>query len=263
MLQQTQVDRTVPKFLEFMARFPTLTALAGSPAADVIRLWSGMGYNVRAVRLHRLAQLVVSEHEGHLPSGAQELRALPGIGPYTASAVACFANGASEPVLDTNVYRVLSRLAYGVEAPSRGALEPLAAELLPGPGDPLDASAWHQGLMDIGATICMAAKPRCMLCPLRDNCAAAPALQDGASRSLAESSVPYAPKQGRFEGSRRYYRGRVIEGLRGAASISVDDLGLLVYENYAEDDQERLGVLIDGLVKDGLAQWIDGRVALP
>jgi A/G-specific adenine glycosylase len=80
---------------------------------------------------------------------------------------------------------------------------------------------------------------------------------------LAESSVPYTPKQERFEGSRRYYRGRIVDALRGAESIAVDDLGLLVYESYAKNDRERLGVLVDGLVKDGLAQWIDGRVALP
>ena len=135
--------------------------------------------------------------------------------------------------------------------------------LLPGPSDALDASAWHQGLMDIGATICTAAKPSCMLCPLREYCEAAPALQDGASRTLAESSVPYSPKQGRFAGSRRYYRGRVIEALRGTSSIAVDDLGPLVFETYGSDDVDRLRGIVDGLVKDGLAQWVDDRVALP
>ena len=260
MLQQTQVDRTIPKFLEFMDRFPTLMALAEAPAAEAIRFWSGMGYNGRAVRLHRLARIVTAELDGDLPADSEALRKLPGIGPYTAAAVACFAFGANEPVLDTNVYRVLSRLVHGTQAPSRKELEPLAREMLPD-GSTIDAPTWHQALMDIGATLCTVARPRCMLCPLRAYCAAAPALQDGSSRSLAEASVPYAPKQGRFAGSNRYYRGRVVEALRAltvGTGLPLTELGPLLAETY--DDQRDgawLDVLVAGLVRDGLV-WHDG-----
>ncbi len=263
MLQQTQVARTLPAYAGFLAAFPTFEALAAAPVADVIRAWSGMGYNTRAVRLHRLAVEVVAEHGGNLPRTAEGLRALPGIGPYTAAAVACFAFGASEVVLDTNVYRVLSRVVHGLEPPLRSELEPLARALLPGPGAPLDASAWAQALMDVGATVCSVSAPACGHCPLEPHCAAAPALaRSDAPRTLAESSVPYAPKQGRFAGSTRFYRGRIVAALRGlpaGGSLSAERLaGATGGLPRAE-----ITALIDGLVRDGLARRTSGAVALP
>ena len=257
MLQQTQVDRTVPKFLDFMARFPSIRALAIGTPGDVIALWSGMGYNNRAVRLQRLAAVVVADHAGEIPHDVESLLTLPGIGPYTASAVACFAYGASVPVVDTNIYRVLSRLVHGVQAPSRAEVEPLASEFLPAN----DASSWHQALMDIGATICTVQTPRCMLCPIREACAAAPALQDGANRKLAEASVPYSPKQAKFAGSTRYYRGRIVEALRksgpeGIAIASVDAL-------FSESPTSGLPQIIDSLVRDGLAVGEGESLRLP
>ncbi len=259
MLQQTQVERTIPKFVAFMERFPTLVALADASPGDVITLWAGMGYNNRAVRLHRLAQQVTRELAGILPSDVESLRALPGIGPYTAAAVACFAFNAAVPVLDTNVYRVLSRVAHGVQAPSRSELEPLATELLPGESASLNASAWHQALMDIGATICTTSRPRCMLCPLRQHCAAAPALQDGADRNLAEASVPYAPKQGLFAGSTRYYRGRIVEALRTGEPLNITSL----HETLSPDPGSELESLIAGIVNDGLAIREGDTLRLP
>ena len=267
MLQQTQVARAVPKYHEFLDAFPTLPRLAAASPGEVVRMWSGMGYNGRAVRLHRLAQEVLASHGGSLPRTAPELRRLPGVGPYTAAAVACFAFGARGPVLDTNVYRVLSRVVHGVHPPSRRELEPLARELVPGPGAGIDAATWHQALMDVGATLCTPARPRCMLCPLRTHCAAAPLLQGGSARALAEASVPYAPRQGRFEGSSRFFRGRIVEALRalpegGAARLAA--LGHLVHEGFeAGRDDPWLRGLIDGLVRDGLARWEGDGVALP
>ena len=264
MLQQTQVDRTIGKFLEFMERFPTIGALAEGSPGEVIRIWAGMGYNGRAVRLHRLARLVVNELDGELPVESSRLRALPGIGPYTAAAVACFAFGASVPVLDTNVYRVLGRLEHGVKPPSRREIEPLAQSLLPDDDEQLDASTWHQAIMDIGATLCSTSKPRCMLCPFRGECAAAPVLQDGGSRALAESSVPYVVKQGRFAGSRRFFRGRAVEALRFAGS---DGLSLAELDrnlrNESGSDTAWLKNLVADLVRDGLAVSEAGRVRLP
>ena len=165
MLQQTQVERVIPKYRAFLDAFPTLHALANAQPADVIRLWAGMGYNGRAVRLRKLAWEVVEHHNGELPRTADELRKLSGIGPYTAAAVASFAFGEPVPVLDTNIYRVLSRVVHGIDAPSRDAIHPLAESLLPQPDSPITPADWHQALMDIGATLCTARQPRCMLCP--------------------------------------------------------------------------------------------------
>ena len=264
MLQQTQVDRTVPKFLEFMERFPTLAALAGSSVGEVITLWAGMGYNNRAVRLHRLAKQVMDEMAGVLPRSVESLRALPGIGPYTAAAIACFACGSPLPVLDTNIYRVLSRVAHGVRPPKRSELGPLALELVPDERTHLDASTWHQALMDIGATICTTSRPRCMLCPLRKHCAAAPVLQDGAARALAEATVPYVPKQGRFAGSTRYYRGRIVEELRRGEPLAIaslhDKLDPAVDASVWE---RRVESLIAGIVDDGLAVREGDTLRLP
>ncbi len=262
MLQQTQAERVAPKFAAFLEAFPTLGALAEAAPADVIRLWAGMGYNNRAVRLHRLAREVVERCGGRLPETVDELRRLPGIGPYTAAAVACFAFGAAVPVLDTNIYRVLSRVVHGVQAPRRSALHPLADELTPRGDALLSASEWHQGLMDIGATVCTAARPRCMLCPLRSLCAAAPALQAGADRRLAEASVPYAPRQSKFEGSTRYYRGRIVDLLRER----LDDPGGALVEELAplvEGAPVGLDDLLAALERDGLIVRDGARVRLP
>ncbi len=261
MLQQTQVERVVPRYLAFLDEFPTLGSLAEAAPSSVIRLWAGMGYNSRAVRLHRLAREVVERYGGKLPETVDELRRLPGVGPYTAAAVVCFAYGADEPVLDTNIYRVLSRVTHGAQAPPRSALHPLAADLLPR-GGATSASEWHQGLMDIGATICTAARPRCMLCPLRELCAAAPLLQAGSDRRLAEASVPYSPRQSKFEGSVRYYRGRIVDFLRerpdDAGGALVEELALL-----AGDAPVGVDELLAALERDGLVVREGARIRLP
>ena len=268
MLQQTQVERVIPKYRAFLDAFPTLRALAGAQPADVIRLWAGMGYNGRAVRLHRLAREVVEHHGGELPRTAGELRKLPGIGPYTAAAVASFAFGEPVAVLDTNVYRVLSRAVHGVDAPARGALHPLAESLLPGPDSPLTPADWHQALMDVGAALCTARQPRCMLCPLRPHCAAAPHLQSGGDPALAEASVPYAPRQSRFQGSARYFRGRVVAHLREQPDAGVKEAALEAVLRDAETASGApcpvsLSDLLAALERDGLIRRDSGRVRLP
>ncbi|NCA15066.1 MAG: A/G-specific adenine glycosylase, partial [Proteobacteria bacterium] len=172
MLQQTQVDRVRPKWEAFLAAFPTLRALADAPRADVIRAWAGLGYNRRAVALHEIAQTVTGSGAETLPASVEALRALPGIGPYTAGAIACFAFGLPEPVLDTNVRRVLDRI-YAIEAspgvPADRHGWAMARAALPPDADVYD---WNQALMDLGATICVARAPRCGACPVRESCAA-------------------------------------------------------------------------------------------
>ena len=268
MLQQTQVERVIPKYRAFLDAFPTLHALADAQPADVVRLWAGMGYNGRAVRLHRLAREVVERHGGELPRTADELRKLPGIGPYTAAAVASFAFGQHIAILDTNVYRVLSRAVHGVDAPSRDAIHPLAEALLPQPDSPITPSDWHQALMDIGATLCTARQPRCMLCPLRALCAAAPHLQSGSAPALAGASVPYAPRQSRFQGSARYFRGRIVDYLREQPDAGIEEGAL---ETVLRDAEAASGApcpiplpdLLAALERDGLIHRDAGRVRLP
>ena len=268
MLQQTQVERVIPKYRAFLDAFPTIRALADAQPADVIRLWAGMGYNGRAVRLHKLAKEVAEHYGGELPRTADELRKLPGIGPYTAAAVASFAFGEPVAVLDTNVYRVLSRVFHGIDAPARDTLHPLAEELLPQPDSPLTTADWHQALMDIGATLCTARQPRCMLCPLRALCAAAPHLQSGGDPALAEASIPYAPRQSRFQGSARYFRGRIVDYLREQSDAGVEESAL---EAVLSDSEAASGApcpvslsdLLAALERDGLIRRENGRVRLP
>ena len=253
MLQQTQVDRVVPKYLEFLKQFPTLAALAAASAGDVIRVWSPLGYNQRAVRLHRLAQRVVEHHGGRLPEREEELRGLPGLGPYTAAALACFAFGERAVVLDTNIYRVLSRAAYGLEPPSRREIQAIALAWLP----KHDAAMWHQALMDIGAGICTTASPRCAVCPLRPHCRAAPVLEGG-DRGLAEASVPYSPKQPAFAGSTRFYRGRIVDALRALpvnGSMKETELALVVRPDFdLARDADWFQKLLASLAADGLVR---------
>ncbi len=175
MLQQTQVERVIPKYLAFLERFPTLAALAEAPVAEVIRAWAGLGYNLRAVRLQEIARQAQRDYGGALPSALDDLLTLKGVGRYTAGAVAAFAFGAQVATVDTNIRRTLWRLFRGVEPGAwpagevarRDALA-LAEWALP-PGRAYD---WQQALMDLGATICLARRPACERCPLSEACAA-------------------------------------------------------------------------------------------
>lgn len=243
MLQQTQVARVVDKLPHFLQRFPNLATLARSPRADVIRAWHGLGYNSRAVRLHRLAFHVQTEYAGHIPRSIKELRALPGVGRYTAHALACFAFGQSVAVVDTNVQRVLQRL---FPRASRGIdIWEFAATLLPR----RSAYSWNQSLMDLGAAICTARSPDCPRCPLTQTCPSA-------------GRVRYEPRHRRPEPSRngrpnRIYRGRIVQALRelkGATSTDLDRLGPLIKTPFLAQDRAWLGKLVKGLERDHLIQ---------
>jgi A/G-specific adenine glycosylase len=181
MLQQTQVERVVPKYHEFLRRYPTLGHLARARVDEVRRLWYPLGYNVRPVRLHAIAREAVARYGGRLPDTADDLRRLPGVGRYTAGAILSFAYGRDAAVLDTNVRRVLGRVFLGPRrlARLRGdtALWDLAAALVPR-GRAYD---FNQALMDFGATWCTPRKPRCTPCPMKHFCATYPAPNGTAS----------------------------------------------------------------------------------
>ncbi len=175
MLQQTQVERVLPKYQAFLRCFPTLAALAAAPLAEVIRAWAPLGYNVRAVRLHEIARQAVEQYGGTLPATLEGLLALNGIGRYTAGAVACFAFGLPVATVDTNIRRVLWRVFRGIEPEAwptgeAGKRDALALAEWALPAD--RAYDWQQALMDLGATICVSRRPACERCPLQDCCAA-------------------------------------------------------------------------------------------
>lgn len=282
MLQQTQVDRVIPKYAAFLEQFPTVQALAAASTADVIRAWQGLGYNRRAVNLQRAAQVLVAagypDQPAAFPSTRAELRKLPGIGAYTAGAVACFAFEQDVAFLDTNIRRVVRRLCVGPEdqppATTEGHLQEIAADLVPA-GLGWD---WNQAIMELGALICTAARPQCWRCPVREHCAAYTAWSAADSNLLMV--VAPAPKARRkaaeapFQSSNRYFRGRVIDALRQLAdheAHTLEQLGPLVKEGWTDADLAWLAKLASGLAQDGLLIWREQhnddlaqwRVALP
>ncbi|MBI4507279.1 MAG: A/G-specific adenine glycosylase [Chloroflexi bacterium] len=261
MLQQTQVERVVPKYLAFLERFATWRSLAAAPRAEVVRAWAGLGYNRRAVWLHQLAQVVVDHYEGALPADPAVLAGLPGLGPYTVAAVACFAHGQHVPLVDTNVRRVLGRLFAGLGPLAQREAWALAAWALPPDG----AGDWHQALMDLGATICLARRPACAACAVATWCVARPAL-DGAiwpaGLPRPQRRVAEARETGGYPGSRRYFRGRIVDALRAlppGATLHLAALGSLIKPDYTPAEAPWLRELLVGLVTDGLVEWADGN----
>jgi A/G-specific adenine glycosylase len=252
MLQQTQVDRVIPYYHRFLGAFPTVEALASAPTAEVIRLWAGLGYNRRAVNLQRTARAIVEDHGGVFPRDMAVLRTLPGIGAYTAGAIACFAFEHDVAFLDTNMRRVIARIYSGESSPlgaaGERALHETALELVPAG----DGWRWNQALMEFGALHCTARKPLCMLCPLREHCRAFP---DVLTAGLARAAAP-APETP-FNGSSRYYRGRVLDVLReqheAGQPIELDALGRRIRPDYTEAERAWLAGLVRGLERDGLA----------
>ncbi len=311
MLQQTQVDRVLPKYREFLMRFPTLTQLAEASTAEVIRAWAPLGYNMRAVRLQAIARQVMAEYGGKIPADETELLKLKGVGRYTAGALACFAYRRQVPTVDTNIRRVLQRLLVGIEREGAPLSEQhsweLARQALPSG----QAYEWNQALMDLGAMICTATTPACEVCPVQQVCAAykevgqhtlfpsgkdlrlllqqrkrrpvqqnpaqqkrgvkgqamsaASADEEGAA-SLETSEVfpvlgkvaeaPAAYKTVPFTSTNRYFRGRVVDVLRGlppGERLPLLALGPQIKTDFsAADDLAWLIRLTKQLARDGL-----------
>jgi A/G-specific adenine glycosylase len=263
MLQQTQVDRVLPLYAAFLARFATFGELAAADAGDVIRAWRGLGYNSRAQRLHRLAQTVVTAYAGRLPRERERLLELPGIGPYTASAVRAFAFDAADAALDTNIRRVVQRVAFGLEfppAPAR-AVDAYAVALVP-PGKGHD---WNSAMMDLGATICTARAPRCLLCPLASDCAAAP-VDPQRLAAQAKTAARRSPQEALpFERTTRFLRGRVIDRLRDVparAALPFDELLRDLAQVVPADRMSEITAIVDALVAERIIEHGAGGVRL-
>jgi len=259
MAQQTQMSRVLPKHSEFIDVFPTIEALASASTADVLRAWAPLGYNMRALRLHRAAQRIVSM--GSWPRRVDDLQKIEGIGPFTAAIIASFAFGQPAAAIDVNVVRVLSRLAGKIDTPlPNSALQPMADELC----SPRSPARWNQAMMDLGAAVCTARKPKCGICPIARWCRAQPLFAEAPIRRVAEARAPYRA-QAPFAGSARYYRGRIVQALRELdAGKSLTPRQLLArIPNRHELDSAGLRSLIEALERDGLVRVERGRVRLP
>lgn len=223
MLQQTQVERVIPKFNEFIDTWATIGGLARAPTDHLLAVWSGLGYNSRALRLRDSARIIAEEG---WPTSVSGLRQLPGIGPYTAAAVASIAFGVDVPAVDTNLKRVLSR--WHGEALSGGPLDQFAVDALASP-----AGLWNQAVMDLGATVCRPRNPACGICPVSEWC--------------VDPTVYKPPaRQSTFKGSRRELRGALVR-----AAISNDDLqatGRALNRTDAEIEETINGLRTEGLI---------------
>jgi A/G-specific adenine glycosylase len=245
MLQQTQVDRVIAYYEAFLTAFPTPADCARAGSSEVVRIWSGLGYNRRALNLHRAAQAIVERHAGTMPADEPSLRALPGVGPYTARAILAFAFEADVAPVDTNVVRVVARCVAGTGLTLPQA-QLLADRLVP------SGRAWefNQAMFDVGATVCTAARPACDRCPLRRQCRWRLRGRPDADPWRAS---PTARPQSPFAGSDRQGRGRLIHALRQGA---VERPALAAACGWP-DDATRADRITAALVAEGFAEWVD------
>lgn len=244
MLQQTPVSRVLPVYDAWMRRWPQPAGLAAEAPGEAVRAWGRLGYPRRALRLHAAARQMVTEHSGEVPASYEELRALPGVGDYTAAAVLSFAYGRRRAVLDTNVRRVLARVVDGREHPPAAITvteRRVATALLP---EGEEAPRWAVGVMELGALVCTSRAPQCEGCPVRGLCA-----WEASGRPAGERPRPQAA----YAGSDRQTRGLLLARLREAVG-AVDVETLLACSADAEQATRCLG----SLEQDGLIERMDG-----
>lgn len=242
MLQQTPVSRVLPVHEAWLRRWPTPAALAAEPSGEAVRSWGRLGYPRRALRLHAAATAIVERHDGEVPSDHAALLALPGVGDYTAAAVAAFAFGQRQVVLDTNVRRVLARAVTGVEFPGASltrAERDLGAELLP--HDEPTAATWSVAVMELGALVCTASTPACTACPIATVCAWA------AAGRPAYAGPPR--KVQTWAGTDRQCRGRLLAVLRDADGPVHRSMLEATWDKVAQRDRALAGLLADGLAE--------------
>lgn len=240
MLQQTQVDRVVPKLHAWLEHWPTPADLAADSPAEAIRLWDRLGYPRRALWLHRAAGEIVQRFGGEVPSEVDDLLSLTGVGEYTARAVAVFAFGLHHPVVDTNTRRVLARAINGLSAaPAPNTASDLALMSSVLPESQHESVEFNAGMMELGAIVCTARKPLCDTCPIVDLCA-------WAQSGFVDNGPATRPKQATFAGSDRQARGKIMALLREQGSVETADL-LSVVTDLVQAQRA-----LDSLVRDGL-----------
>lgn len=250
MLQQTPVSRVLPVYEQWLQKWPDPAALAADSAGEAVRLWGRLGYPRRALRLHAAAVACVERHGGKVPPTPDELRALPGVGSYTAAAVAAFAYGVRIPVIDTNVRRVVTRWSLGLPA-ALSIPDAAVADLLP--ADAAPAVVTSVALMELGALVCVSRSPRCGQCPIASGCRW---LAAGAP-SPEEAGIRLRPAQG-YEGTDRQVRGRVLAVLRTATRpVTSAEIEPLCTDPVQRDRA------FTSLLEDGLVVAVEGGYALP
>ncbi|MDO5494749.1 MAG: A/G-specific adenine glycosylase, partial [bacterium] len=249
--QQTPMARVVPRWREWMSRWPTPAALAAASPAEVLRAWDRLGYPRRALALQRAATTITTIHDGEVPADPESLLALPGVGPYTAAAVRAFAFRQRTAVLDTNVRRVLARL-NGLERPATPAPTRAEAQRAEGalPASPEDSATWNEALMELGATVCTP-RPDCEACPLAELC--------GWRAAGYPASESPRPRSQAWAGTDRQARGRIMALLRDLEWATTDQAALAGEVGGAVGQGERA---LAGLEADGLVSVEDGRVRL-
>ncbi len=263
MSQQTQAARAGEGWIRFLGSFPTVEALASASPGDVLRAWRGLGYNSRALNLRRAAERIVTEFGGIVPADIASLESLPGVGPYTARAIAAFAFGLPVGAVDTNVRRVLGRISVGrPDRLGRADMQRLADAFVP----VSRAAAWTHALMDIGATVCRPRRPSCSVCPAKPWCAYAQApaagvwaepapldaQPDGSSREARVTVVP-------FPATSRWLRGRIVDRLRDAPAGE----WVVIVPPLGEHDGSAIEVAVRGLARGGLLEIDDRRSQSP
>jgi A/G-specific adenine glycosylase len=248
MSQQTQLSRVIPKYEAWIEKFPTIQSLARAKVSDVLHYWSGLGYNKRALNLKKTAEIITEKYDGGFPQSEKELLSLPGIGQYTARAVLCFAFDQQIAVVDTNVRKVILTQILNSENPKDSknqdftladrntisekkvddkTIQEIATQLLPAG----HAYEWNQALMDYAANV------------------------------LKKEKIPI-PKQSKFQGSRRYYRGQILKVLLQKKKVAVTDIGFLIKKDFTENEKEWLQKLLDELVTDGFIIYKNNTILL-
>lgn len=261
MLQQTQVPRVIEKFKEFSTQFPAIQDLAKASTADIIKAWSGLGYNRRALLLHKFAKEVCEKYNGKIPDSAQILRTLPGIGPYTAGAIASFAYNKPEPAIDVNVRRIYLRYFHGKDQglPMRKKEEQELHELAKSTIPEGKSAQFHNALMDFGSLVCTRDTPRCAQCPLKNGCQFFPLYKKKKEKVLFV--MEKKEEQGVYENGRfipnRIFRGRIVEFVRKnkRKEMLMEELGKSIKKDYSENEKEWLLMLCQKLQEDKLLSY--------
>lgn len=262
MLQQTQVDRVMPKYFEFLEKFPTIQDLATASNADVLRIWSGLGYNSRALRLKAVAEETVKTYGGILPDDREQLKALKGIGDYTSGAILAFAYHKQVSFIDTNIKRLVHRVFVGLELQGWKKTDKEMLPLVEQVCNFEHAYEYHQALMDLGATICRATKLQCQVCPMKDICLAHKEVEQN-PLAISEKRVSYKKQTVPFKESKRYIRGGIVEYLRlSPEGIEYRVLVNFVRENLREMESLEVKKILEDLVKEGLLRLENKRYML-
>lgn len=256
MLQQTQVTTVIERYQRWLKRFPTITSLAKAPTAEVLQEWAGLGYNRRALALQQIAQRVMTEYDGQFPTTIDELKSFKGIGDYTAHAIASFALQQRVPLVDTNIKRVLGRVFFGYQQlekmrDAHGEFWALSKQITDRTTSPYN---FNQGMMDFGALICIAKKPKCETCPMQSICKSYPDILAANPEQLRVKKKSNEPLY--YGQPRRIWRGRILQYLNTQSkATTLQAIGRHIQTDWQDNRLEWLEAVVATMVKDGLVSY--------